>query len=451
MIRTSLTNAEWDELEVEDQIDQVCDWYEQALRLGQRPSPVEFAIKLPQEYRVEVLDQLAELQQAYDQQPIPVAEQSSSVTHSIHLNSPKSGTDFDLAGRTFSNTSSETQSNVRFPIPFGSYILKRLLGSGAFGDVFLGQRVGTGAEFAVKVPRPKLVVDDQDCRLLIREARNAGRLDHPGIVRIRDHGVCGSTPFIVYDYVPGLTLKDYVKKAGTLDQDVVAELIADLADAVHHAHEQGIIHRDIKPANVLLKFTNGLPDDFTCPEKLVAKLSDFGISKQLDSNTLATVPGEILGTPAYMSPEQASGNSREVTRLSDIYSLGAVMHELLVGETPFVGESSAIVKQVEKLEVPPIQKRKTSVDLNLATICQKALRLDPSHRYQSAKEFAEDIRRHQRHEPIQARPVGAMERTYLWARRHPTDMTWATLASVLVLVAGILATNAFMAHLPSIH
>jgi serine/threonine protein kinase len=429
MIRIPLSDADWSSLAAEDRLDHACDWFEQALRLGQRPSASDYAELLPPKYRAELLQELMLLEQSYREGKAGLSQQDLSATVSLH--SSRSDTDFELKHRKV--TLAEEETDARFPVPFGKYILTADLGNGSFGDVYLAKHIESGVRRAIKVPRPQLLSEKDDIHRFQREVQNACNLEHEGIVKFYDHGKYGSTPFLVSEFVNGKTLKEVLFEHGRLANRTAVRLVADLAHAVHYAHMKKIIHRDLKPSNVMIAYPDETSEIDPNAERLIPKLLDFGISKRINSNSLGTLPGELLGTPAYMSPEQASGQSSNVTPRSDVYSLGAIFFELLVGRTPFIGDAKAISYRIESQEAPSLFQIDPKVDRKLSTICSKALKLVPRERYGSALELAEDLERWLDNRPISARPTGRIERVYLWIKRNPAELKWGLAATVLFI------------------
>ena len=208
----------------------------------------------------------------------------------------------------------------------------------------------------------------------------------------------------------------------------VAALLVTVSRAVHYAHQRGILHRDLKPGNILLD-ANGEPH-----------VTDFGLAKALESESDLTGTAAVMGTPSYMSPEQASGRTKQLTTSSDVFSLGAILYELLVGHPPFQGATPVeTLRRVMEEEPKTPRSINPAIDADLETICLKCLQKDPAQRYASADAFADDLERWRTGEPIQARPSNAWERTIKWARRKPAMAALAgvsCLAAVSLVVAG---------------
>ncbi len=256
-----------------------------------------------------------------------------------------------------------------------------------------------------------------------REARSIAQLRHPNIVSVFDVQLDAEPPFIVCEYVNGETLSDRMRKS-PLSFREAAQLIADVAVAVDYAHESGIVHRDIKPSNIMIDST-GKP-----------RLMDFGLAKRETIDHTVTTGHAILGTPAYMSPEQAWGGKRgAVDRRSDIYALGTVLYQLLTRELPFRGEPRMVLRQV--IEDDPKNPRSLNADIprDLETICETAMHKEPGGRYQTAGALADDLEPLARAaRPIEARPVTRLERSVRWCRRNPiTTGLVATIAGLLVI------------------
>jgi WD40 repeat protein len=257
------------------------------------------------------------------------------------------------------------------------------------------------------------------------EAEAAARLQHPHIVQVHDVGEHDGCPFFSLEFIDGRCLRDVL---GDYQQPVrAAGLIEQLARAVSYAHQQGILHRDLKPANILLA-KDGTP-----------KITDLGLAKRLDDERERTRSGDILGTPAYMSPEQAAGKTRELGLATDIYALGAILYELLTGRPPFQAATTwDLISQVIKHEPLPPSLHHPGLPRDLETICLHCLQKEPARRYPSALALADDLRRFLEGRPIEARPVGWAERAAKWARRRPAlaALIGVSAAALLALAVG---------------
>ncbi|HKB02215.1 MAG TPA: protein kinase [Gemmataceae bacterium] len=294
--------------------------------------------------------------------------------------------------------------------------LVECLGTGAFGQVFKAIDTELDRPVAVKVLRGGAGASREDVDRFLREARSAARLRHPGIVAIHATGQApDGSPFLVEEFVHGTTLAGHIKN-GPLDPKRAADIVAALADALAYAHAHGVVHRDVKPSNIVLD-TDGSPH-----------LMDFGLAKRETDEPPETVDGQVLGTPAYMSPEQARGESSRVDGRTDVYSLGVVLYELLTRERPFRGNRRMLLLQVLDDEPRPPRRLNDKVPRDLETITLKAMAKAPGRRYATATELAEDLRRFLRGEPVRARPAGWGYRAWRWCRRNPVP------ASLLVAV-----------------
>lgn len=305
---------------------------------------------------------------------------------------------------------------------FGRFAVLEVVGRGGFGVVIKARDTELNRIVALKVPRAGYFVSAEEEERFAREARNTARLRHPGIVPVLEVGRDHDLPYIVSEYIDGLTLADLMAER-KLNYREGAELLATVCEAIDYAHRQKIIHRDIKPSNILLDH------DYR------PYVTDFGLARNDEGEFTVTMDGQVIGTPAYMSPEQASGAQHEVTPRSDVYSLGIVLYRLLCGELPFRGSRRMMLHQVMHEDPRVPRKINDYVPRDLETITLKAVAKEPAKRYPSAQAMADDLRRWLRGEPILARPVGRIERSVRWCRRN--RLVAGLLALVYLLLLGL--------------
>ncbi|MCY2993224.1 MAG: SUMF1/EgtB/PvdO family nonheme iron enzyme [Planctomycetota bacterium] len=304
---------------------------------------------------------------------------------------------------------------------FGHFELQEQLGAGAFGTVWKARDTKLDRIVALKIPR-RGQLTAEELEKFVREARAAAQVQHPSIVGVHEVGREGDTVYIVSDYLDGVSLHDWLSASSFTPRDA-ADLCAKLAGAIHQAHEQGVIHRDLKPANILL---NKAGEPF---------ITDFGLAKRESGEITMTLDGEILGTPAYMSPEQARGQGHHVDRRADLYSLGVILFRLLTGRLPFEGNFRMLLKQVLKDDPPRPRRLNAKMPRDLETICLKCLEKDPAKRYATGQDLADELHRFLRGEPIHAQPTGRVVWAWRCCRRNPVIVV-LSLSTCLVLAAG---------------
>ncbi|HEX5269035.1 MAG TPA: protein kinase, partial [Gemmataceae bacterium] len=306
------------------------------------------------------------------------------------------------------------------------------LGRGGMGVVYKARDRRLNRLVALKLILAGAGAGQEDRVRFQREAEALASLQHPNIVQVHEVGQVGNTPFCVLEFVGGGTLLGKLLRH-PLPARAAAELVERLARGMHHAHQRGILHRDLKPGNVLLE-EDGTP-----------KIGDFGLAKRLDGDGDQTQQGAILGTPNYMAPEQAEGDTKALGPGTDIYGLGAILYDILTGRPPFRGETAVdtLYQVVSEEPIPPARINRR-VPHDLETICLKCLQKAPAKRYASAGELADDLRRLLDGEPIRARRVGRVERAVKWARRRPAAaglIALSALTAAALLAGGVWYTR----------
>ncbi|HKS36029.1 MAG TPA: serine/threonine-protein kinase, partial [Verrucomicrobiae bacterium] len=331
--------------------------------------------------------------------------------------------------------SSEDAASVRVPSAgppliryFGDYELLEEVARGGMGVVYRARQLGLNRVVAIKMILAGHFASPQTVQRFRAEAAAAARLQHPNIVAIHEVGEHEGQQYFSMDLVEGRSLADLVKE-GSLPPARAAGYLRIIARAIHFAHQHGTLHRDLKPSNVLI-------DTFDQP-----RVTDFGLAKEGDSNL--TVTGQVLGSPNFMPPEQAAGRQRDIGPPSDVYSMGAMLYHLVTGRPPFQG---ATVQEVlfQAREVDPVAPRRLnpSVPLDLETICLKCLEKEPSRRYATAQDLADDLGRFLRNEPIHARPISVIGKAWRWCRRYPVV---AGLGAAVILLLVFVAFGSSLA------
>jgi tetratricopeptide (TPR) repeat protein len=345
------------------------------------------------------------------------------------------------------------------PRRFGNYLLLEKIAEGGMGVVYKAQQLDPPRVVALKMILAGSFAAPSVMERFRIEARSVAVLDHPGIVPLYDFAEAEGKPYFTMAFVGGGSLQQLVKE-GPLPARSAADVVLRIAEAVHYAHEKGVIHRDVKPSNILLQprephadgdkptSSSGTKTSVNDLSSLraalpVPRLTDFGLARRQDDLSARTASGEILGTPSYMAPEQAEGDPDAIGPATDVYGLGAVLYCLLTGRPPFQASSPLeTLRQVREHEPVAPGRLNATVPRDLETICLKCLAKDPARRYASARLLADDLGRYLAGVPVLARPVGSLGKFVRWCRRYP-GVASLTVAVVLALVCGVGAASYF--------
>lgn len=325
-------------------------------------------------------------------------------------------------GSGFSRDEEQTQQYSPSSAQIAHFELLERVGRGGFGVVYRAKDTRLNRDVALKIPRRGYFGTKDEEERFLREARSAANLKHPNIVQVFEVGTERGSHYIAAEFIDGQNLADMVK-GQLLPFRRTATLLGKIAEALHHAHEQGVIHRDVKPANILI---DAKDEPF---------LTDFGLARDSEPAITVTRDGEVLGTPAYMSPEQAAAEHSRLDRRSDIYSLGVALFRMLSGELPFRGSRRMLLNKVLHDDPPLIRSLNEDVPKDLETIALRAMEKQPEKRYQTALEFAQEIQRWLAGDPILARPISRFERAWRWCRKRP--LIASMLATIVLLLCTI--------------
>lgn len=414
-----------------EKVDQLCDRFEERLKRGERITADEFIEQedLPRDGRL--LEFLRPLQQEYVDTPrgtpvtpgrnrgIPdrggrghgASDRRTSAGSFEPTQAPGKGDsdDFDFAGQVI-----------------GDYQLHEKLGEGGMGVVYKARHLELDRIVAVKMIIAGKHAQEGLLKRFQIEAEAAARLNHPNIVGLYDVGKHEGVPYFSSEFVDGPTLSKLLVESA-MEPRRAAQLMEPIARATQSLHEHDIVHRDLKPQNILIARASSQP-----------KIADFGLAKLLDEGRDdMTATGMIVGTPGFMSPEQARGD-RDIGPSTDVYSLGAVMYAMLTGNAPFKAATPLeTIKQVVAKEPVSPSRMQPTLPKDLETICLKCLRKEPAQRYETAAAFADDLERFLEGRPIQARPISLAEKAWLWCRREPKIASLLGLAASLMLILTI--------------
>ena len=312
---------------------------------------------------------------------------------------------------------------------FGDYELVEEIGQGGQGVVYRARQKSLNRTVALKVIGLGHWATEARLKRFRVEAEAAARLDHPCIVPIHEVGERDGYCYFSMNFIEGGQLDEVVGRE-PLPIPRAVELIAKLSRAVHHAHEHGILHRDIKPTNILVD------------QKGEPHLTDFGLARLVETESTVTRTKEVFGTPSYMAPEQAAGESRNLTSATDVYGLGAVLYQLLVGHPPFAGGTTyETLRLLLETEPRPPRLLNPKIDRDLSTICLKCLEKDPRRRYSSGLALAEDLEHWLKHEPIRAKRTGFFTHGRKWVRRNPSTAVLVTLLVALAMTLSVTVWN----------
>jgi tetratricopeptide (TPR) repeat protein/tRNA A-37 threonylcarbamoyl transferase component Bud32 len=307
----------------------------------------------------------------------------------------------------------------------GEYELLEEIGRGGMGVVFKARQKHLDRLVAVKVLRSGWLARAGELARFRTEAKTVAGLHHPNIVAVHEVGENDGQPYFSMDFVAGRTLEE-IARGHPLQPARAARYVKQIAEAIHYAHEHGVLHRDLKPSNVLV-------DGDDRP-----RITDFGLAKQLEGDASLTVTGQVLGSPNFMPPEQASPGRAEISTASDVYSLGGLLYQLLTGLPPFLSETiTGTLRLVAENEPASPRLLVPTVPKDLETICLKCLQKEPRQRFATAQELAEDLGRFLRDEPIRARPAGTAEKLWRWCRRNRALAASAAIVAVLLLTVAI--------------
>lgn len=364
---------------------------------GERPSAAEFASRFPQ-FAAVLADQI-QLHQAFD----------------------------EAASAPTSTSTDEADGGLR-----ADYEILDEIGRGGMGVVYRARQTGLNRLVALKMVRHADLANDELLARFRAEAEVVASLHHPHIVQVYDYGEHEGCPYLALELVEGGTLDDHLDGKPWQVRHA-AQLVEQVARAVHFAHQHGVVHRDLKPNNLLVSADGDPPQ---------VKIADFGLARIFrDRSDGQTQTGALLGTPSYMAPEQALGRQSEIGPATDVYGLGAILYELLCGRPPFRGESAIeTLQQVLLAEPASIHRVAPGVPRDLATICSKCLERAPGRRYRTALALAEDLRRYLSDRPIEARPATKLERGWRWCRRNPALAGSLGSIAALLLTVSIVST-----------
>lgn len=443
------------------QIDAACDRFEAECRAGRNPDIASYLADVSDDVRVPLFRNLLKLDCEYRQlrgerpdaqgyrEQFPVlgvvvdsvfrsmtegpVSRSVQVPDTDPLEESEPNAETDLAESTGVDGGPAASRGELDPVEFhvlksAGYAVRRCLGRGGMGVVYEAHQASLNRPVALKLIRSGLLATEAELLRFQNEAEAVAQLDHPHIVPIYEVGKHRGCRFFSMKLIVGAGLDKRLDEF-TDDPRASARLVATIAEAIHHAHQRGILHRDLKPANILLD------------EQGEPQVTDFGLAKRIDGDSELTHSGALIGTPSYMAPEQTTRRRGRDSTETDVYGLGTILYALLAGRAPFIGTSLVETLDMVRTQSPePPSRLNPRVPRDLEVICRKCLEKEPGRRYPSALALSEDLSRWLRGEPILARPVSLIVRAVMWGKRNPAIAATEALA-ILFLIAGFMAVT----------
>jgi serine/threonine protein kinase len=414
-----------DAFELANRIDIICDAYEQSWRSGANPNLSSFILGFDGEPLNSLVTQLLLLDCELRAERGEATSREHYLLRFSEFRTLINGIDF-LTSIPPKPITPVVSSNERY----AHFELLERLGEGTSGTVWKARDTQLRRFVALKIPHWQSMTEAEQARFR-REGQACAQLHHPNIVAVYQVGDQHGRFYISNELIEGCNLRDWISEQRRLSYVEIVRLIAELADALQHAHEQGVIHRDLKPANVLI-------DPMGKPH-----LTDFGLARWTDQSVALTIEGHVVGTPAYMSPEQARGDTISADARTDIYGLGAIFYELLTGRPPFEGDLSSVIQNVINHDPMTPAKVDVKIPRDLDTICLRAMQKAPVDRYPSMQSLSDDLRRFLGGEPIAARRTSFLSRSIRFVKRHKT---LSGMIAACILAIGALGAVAILAE-----